>query len=249
MNGCPRGTASPPLVFFSQTFVLVRVMMAKCVTCGAALPPGRARKYNYCMARACQDKNAEGLTMVALGMNKAADELLILDEHTRADLASGKYRDQRRDTSTAAARPPAVRSRALQRIRRQPAPRGRLGRKGSRCCTTSRDCGQLRLRPSSASAPTRQPRSSSPPGTAASPDPRPAPDPGDHCGKSAAAQEAPAGPDPVRNGEASGVSPGLAFPQMAGIRPGLAAGRETRECLRTMPRPGRTASALRSVLR
>ena len=110
MNGCPRGTASPPLVFFSQTFVLVRVMMAKCVTCGAALPPGRARKYNYCMARACQDKNAEGLTMVAVGMNKAADELLILDEHTRADLASGKYRDQRRDTSTAAAGRPIRRT-------------------------------------------------------------------------------------------------------------------------------------------
>jgi hypothetical protein len=125
MNGCPRGTASPPLVFFSQTFVLVRVMMAKCVTCGAALPPGRARKYNYCMARACQDKNAEGLTMVAVGMNKAADELLILDEHTRADLASGKYRDQRRDTSTAAARPPVAASTAAagRPIRRtQPRP-------------------------------------------------------------------------------------------------------------------------------
>jgi hypothetical protein len=80
-------------------------MMAKCVTCGAMLHPGRARKYNYCLARECQDKNAQGLTMVAVGMNKAADELLILDEHTREDLASGKYRDQRRDTSAAAAVP------------------------------------------------------------------------------------------------------------------------------------------------
>jgi len=34
--------------------------------------------------------------MVAIGMNKAADEYLILDEQTREDLASGKYRDQRR---------------------------------------------------------------------------------------------------------------------------------------------------------
>jgi hypothetical protein len=50
------------------------------------------------MAPECQQKNAEGLTMVAIGMNKAADELLILDDRTREELASGKYRDQRRGT-------------------------------------------------------------------------------------------------------------------------------------------------------
>jgi hypothetical protein len=48
------------------------------------------------MSPECQEKNAKGLTMVAIGMNKAADEYLILDEQTRDDLASGKYRDQRR---------------------------------------------------------------------------------------------------------------------------------------------------------
>jgi hypothetical protein len=102
-------------------------MMAKCITCGAALHPGRARRYNYCMARECQDRNAQGLTMVAVGMNKAADELLILDEHTREDLASGKYRDQRRDTSAAAAMPPAAAAaapagRSVRRAEPRPAP-------------------------------------------------------------------------------------------------------------------------------
>jgi hypothetical protein len=48
------------------------------------------------MSPECQEKNAKGLTMVAVGMNKAAEELMILDEDTREDLASGKYRDQRR---------------------------------------------------------------------------------------------------------------------------------------------------------
>jgi len=48
------------------------------------------------MSPECQEKNAKGLTMVAIGMNKAADEYLIVDEQTREDLASGKYRDQRR---------------------------------------------------------------------------------------------------------------------------------------------------------
>jgi hypothetical protein len=50
------------------------------------------------MAPECQEKNAKGLTMVAIGMNKAADEFLILDDRTREELASGKYRDQRRGT-------------------------------------------------------------------------------------------------------------------------------------------------------
>jgi DNA-binding CsgD family transcriptional regulator len=68
----------------------------KCVTCGADLHPERAAKYNYCMSAECQEKNARGLTMVAVGVNKAAEQYLILDEQTKADLASGKYRDQRR---------------------------------------------------------------------------------------------------------------------------------------------------------
>jgi len=70
--------------------------MEKCVTCGRELHPERAKKYNYCMSRECQEKNAKGLTMVAVGVNKAAEQYLILDEHTREELASGKYHDQRR---------------------------------------------------------------------------------------------------------------------------------------------------------
>src|ERR1019366_9441112 len=49
-----------------------------------------------CMARECQDKNAKGLTMVAVGVHKAAEQYLILDERTSEELASGKYHDQRR---------------------------------------------------------------------------------------------------------------------------------------------------------
>jgi hypothetical protein len=70
--------------------------MAQCITCGTELHPERAVKYDYCTAPACQEKNAKGLTMVAVGMNKAADELIILDERTREALANGKYQDQRR---------------------------------------------------------------------------------------------------------------------------------------------------------
>jgi hypothetical protein len=70
--------------------------MAQCITCGTELHPDRALKYNYCLAPECQEKYFKGLTMVAVGMNKAAEELMILDERTEAELASGKYRDQRR---------------------------------------------------------------------------------------------------------------------------------------------------------
>jgi hypothetical protein len=81
--------------------------MTRCITCGTELHPERAKKYNYCMAPECQEKNARGLTVVAIGMNKAADEFMILDERTREDLASGKYRDQRRGSfGTSASEPP-----------------------------------------------------------------------------------------------------------------------------------------------
>jgi hypothetical protein len=87
--------------------------MDKCVTCGQELHPERAKKYNYCMSRDCQEKNAKGLTMVAVGVNKAAEQYMILDEQTKEDLASGKYHDQRRGSfgtsapSVAQASPPA----------------------------------------------------------------------------------------------------------------------------------------------
>jgi hypothetical protein len=82
--------------------------MAQCITCGTQLHPERAQKYNYCMAPKCQEKNAKGLTMVAVGMNKAADELVLLDERTRDALANGRYQDQRRGSFGPPAPSPAA---------------------------------------------------------------------------------------------------------------------------------------------
>jgi hypothetical protein len=70
--------------------------MSTCITCGRELHPERAKKYNYCMSRECQEKNAKPLTMVAVGVNKAAEQYMLLDEQTKDDLATGKYHDQRR---------------------------------------------------------------------------------------------------------------------------------------------------------
>ena len=46
----------------------------------------------------CQAKNLKGLAMVAVGVNKSAEQYLLLDDDTQADLARGKYHDQRRGT-------------------------------------------------------------------------------------------------------------------------------------------------------
>jgi hypothetical protein len=98
--------------------------MAQCITCGTELHPERAQKYNYCMAPDCQEKNAKGLTMVAVGMNKAAEEFMILDESTREDLASGKYRDQRRGSFGTSAPGPGPAPRAAEAAGRPAAAAG-----------------------------------------------------------------------------------------------------------------------------
>jgi hypothetical protein len=87
--------------------------IAKCVTCGDELHPERAKKYNYCMSPECQAKNLKGLTMVAVGVNKSAEQYMLLDDETKADLADGKYHDQRRGTFGRVAPAPAPPTPAL----------------------------------------------------------------------------------------------------------------------------------------
>ena len=81
------------------------------------------------MSPECQEKNARGLTIVAVGVNKAAEQYMILDEQTQEDLASGKYHDQRRGsfgTSPAApAAAPETPEPAAAQPRRRPQPKGR----------------------------------------------------------------------------------------------------------------------------
>ena len=94
--------------------------VAQCVTCGSELHPERAEKYDYCMAPECQEKNLKSLTMVAVGVNKSAEQYLLLDEETKDELAQGKYHDQRRGSfgtsvpSQAASPPQAVSPRRSQ---------------------------------------------------------------------------------------------------------------------------------------
>ena len=68
--------------------------MANCVTCGKELHPERAEKYDYCTDPECQQRNAQGLEMVAVGVNKAADQYMVLDERTKRQMASGRFKKQ-----------------------------------------------------------------------------------------------------------------------------------------------------------
>ena len=104
--------------------------VAQCVTCGSELHPERAKKYDYCMAPECQKKNLKGLTMVAVGVNKSAEQYMLLDEETKDELARGKYHDQRRgsfgtSTSSAPASSPARAAAPAKSAHRNRAPQPR----------------------------------------------------------------------------------------------------------------------------
>jgi hypothetical protein len=107
--------------------------MANCVTCGKQLHPERAEKYNYCTDRECQKRNAKGLTILAMGVNKAQDQYEVLNERTRDRVSSGRYveevttgtgagtdarqdrREPRADRPRQSARPRSQRSRPAHR--------------------------------------------------------------------------------------------------------------------------------------
>lgn len=106
--------------------------MAHCVTCGNELHPERAEKYDYCTRRECREQNAKPLTVVSVGVNKAADQYLILNDRTKGDLAAGKYQDQRKSASVTGERSgpkriPAARAAArhVPRAGASPSPRPR----------------------------------------------------------------------------------------------------------------------------
>jgi hypothetical protein len=72
------------------------VSVANCVTCGEELHPERAEKYDYCTKADCRGRNARPRPIVSIGMNKAADQFLVLDDRTSDEMQRGRYRDSGR---------------------------------------------------------------------------------------------------------------------------------------------------------
>jgi hypothetical protein len=72
------------------------VSVANCVTCGEELHPERAEKYDYCTKADCRARNARPRPIVSIGVNKAADQFLVLDDRTSDEMERGRYRDSGR---------------------------------------------------------------------------------------------------------------------------------------------------------
>ena len=89
--------------------------------------PNGQRSTSYCLAPAARQENAKPLTMVAVGVNKSAEQYEVLDERTRQAMAEGRYHDQRRALLRHGRRrrplqgqPPRQRARCRPRVRRPP---------------------------------------------------------------------------------------------------------------------------------
>ena len=68
--------------------------MATCTICGDELHPERAEKYDYCTKRSCRERAAKAITIASVGVNKAADQFVVLDERTEQEMAKGRFKKE-----------------------------------------------------------------------------------------------------------------------------------------------------------
>ena len=68
--------------------------MATCTICGDELHPERAEKYDYCTKRSCRERAAKALTIASVGVNKAADQFVVLDERTEREMSRGRFKKE-----------------------------------------------------------------------------------------------------------------------------------------------------------
>jgi hypothetical protein len=68
--------------------------MATCTFCGDELHPERAEKYDYCTKPSCRGRGAKALTIASVGVNKAADQFVVLDDRTEWEMAKGRFKKE-----------------------------------------------------------------------------------------------------------------------------------------------------------
>ena len=68
--------------------------MANCTICDDELHPERAEKYDCCTKRSCRERAAKALRIASVGVNKAADQFVVLDEHTEREMAKGRFKKE-----------------------------------------------------------------------------------------------------------------------------------------------------------
>lgn len=68
--------------------------MATCTFCGDELHPERADKYDYCTKPSCRGRGAKALTIASVGVNKAAEQFVVLDDRTEREMAKGRFKKE-----------------------------------------------------------------------------------------------------------------------------------------------------------
>jgi hypothetical protein len=56
--------------------------------------PGTSQKYDYCTKPACRERNARPRLIATVGVNKAADQFVVLDDETQEEMASGRFKKE-----------------------------------------------------------------------------------------------------------------------------------------------------------
>ena len=79
--------------------------MANCSICGDELHPERAEKYDYCTKRSCRERAAKALRIASVGVNKAADQFVVLDDRTEQEIARGRFKKEPEAAGTPRRRP------------------------------------------------------------------------------------------------------------------------------------------------
>jgi hypothetical protein len=81
--------------------------MATCTICGDELHRERAEKYDYCTKRSCRERAAKAFTIASVGVNKAADQFVVLDERTEREMAKGRFKKEPEASGAPRSRPRA----------------------------------------------------------------------------------------------------------------------------------------------
>ena len=79
--------------------------MATCTICGDELHPERAEKYDTCTKRSCRERGGRSVRIASVGVNKAADQFVVLDERTEREMARGRFKKEPEAAGTPRRRP------------------------------------------------------------------------------------------------------------------------------------------------
>ena len=79
--------------------------MATCTICGDELHSERAEKYDTCTKRSCRERGGRSVRIASVGVNKAADQFIVLDKRTEQEMARGRFKKEPEASGSSRRRP------------------------------------------------------------------------------------------------------------------------------------------------